>query len=113
MKTRNGITAFAAVELTSQDSDKWAVCWGDAATQLRPVYGSAVDGGIQLARNAHEERGGVPQQITIVSLSETTSDTRADAMRCATAIALWKAWGYSESEVTAAFVDGEWRVRFD
>lgn len=112
MRTHEGITAFATIEVTSQDSDVWSVTWDDSASHLQSIYGNAVNAGVQLAATAHEQRGGFPQQIMITSLVETLSDTKPDAVMCATALALWKAWGYSELDTVISFADGKWGVRF-
>ena len=112
MQTREGVTAFASDEVVSQDSDKWAVSWDESPSHLQAIYGEAVEAGIRLAATAYEQRGGVPQQIKIVSLVETAFDTKADAVACATSLALWKAWGYRESDATIAFADGAWNVQF-
>jgi len=113
MRTREGVTAFATVEVVSQDSDRWTVSWDDSASHLQAIYGEGVEAGVRLAATAHKQRGGVPQHIKIVSLVETPSDTKVDAVACATSLALWKAWGYCESDATISFADGAWNVQFN
>ena len=111
LHTRDGVTSFALVGVTSQPSDDWIVEWHGSVTRYKDLDAAAEEG-VDIAVREHEHRGGEPHLIEIVELIETPVDTRADAVRCAAALATWKALGHSESDANVMFEEGEWRVTF-
>ena len=108
LRTRNGVTAFCVVELDSEDSGQWSVEWNSPLSEMRSLYGAAVECGVERARSARQP--GKPQRITVTALERTMIDTTPDAVTCATAMALWEAWGVSQDGVSTFFEDGEWYV---
>ena len=113
LKTYNGITAFCNIELKSVPNDTWILEWIDITSHLRLLYNSAVERGVEIAKEAYIKLGGTPQKITIKSLSYTVSDTKPDAVTCSTAIALWNAWCLPKSFVNIFFEANEWHVKFN
>jgi hypothetical protein len=112
LRTKNGVTSFAAVGVSSRPSDELTIVWSDAASGLRGAYETAAEEGVQLAAREHQRRGGQPQSVEIASIVETPVDTRSDAVRCAAALAAWKSWGHLEAEASVMFEDGAWKVTF-
>jgi hypothetical protein len=111
-RVKNGISSFAIVEVSSRPSTKYDVFWCTSALSLKEIYAPAVEEGIKLAADEHQKRGGQPQIVEIESIVEVLSDTQPDAVRCAAALAAWKSWGYSETEVSVVFDRGVWNVLF-
>lgn len=93
-------------------ASSWSVVWSQQASNLKEIYGTAVESGVELAAKSHEKRGGSPYRVEVLSLTEVIVDTTPDAVECATAIALWKACGHSESEAVISFDGMRWRVVF-
>ena len=112
MRTRSGLTAFSAIEISSLPAKESEILWSEAAARFQPIYGAAVEAGFRWALDAHQRRGGPPQHIKVVSLAETTSDTKPDAVQCAAALALWKALGHEDGHTTVEFANGTWKVTF-
>ena len=112
LRTREGITAFASVSVKSQRNETWAIVWDKPLAALEYLYGPAVTAGVDLAAREHTNRGGEPQLVEILSLTETAADTRPDVVACATTLAAWKSWNHSESEATVVFNNGKWEVVF-
>ncbi len=113
LRTRNGVTSFAIVQIDARSSSTWEITWGDKLGRLMNIYGPAVESGIQLAIDASEQRGGAPHVIKVVSIVEAPVDTRPDAATCAAAIATWKSLGAFEFDAHVSLaLDGTWRVQF-
>ncbi|MDQ5824660.1 MAG: hypothetical protein M3441_10695 [Chloroflexota bacterium] len=117
LRTRDGVTSFASVTVELQPSSIYSVTsdnliYNDSEELYNGFYNTALAEGVEIAARAHEQRGGEPQHVEIVKLHATLIDSRADAVRCATALATWKALGHSEDEVNVLFANGEWRVEF-
>ena len=117
LRTHGGITYFARVAVESQLSSTWTVTWNkmiynDSSHPYNGYYDTALETGVAVAVREHEQRGGVPQQVEIVELLANPVDTPAHAVRCATALATWKALGHSESDMYVVFEEEEWRIKF-
>jgi hypothetical protein len=112
LRTRDGTTSFAKIDLVSEPSPAWGVTWSSSIVHAKSTFGDAVERGIRVAASAHEKAGGAPQSVEVVALADTVSDTRTDAVVCAAALAAWSSWGHPESDVIVAYQDGEWRVLF-
>lgn len=112
LRTRNGITVFARVRLTSRLGEHWTTIVSPELGRLRDIYEPALRAGIDLAADAHMQRGVQPQVVEVVDLGHSFVDTTLDAVKCAAALAAWKAWGHLESEATIVFADGEWSIMF-
>lgn len=108
----NGVTSFAVVEVSSRPSDERMIVWGAATSHLKEMYDTAVDQGVEVAAQEHERRGGQPQRVEVVSLTDNPADTRPDAVACAAAIAAWKSWGHPEGDASVVFEEGAWKVAF-
>src|SRR5262249_13525829 len=112
MRTHNGVTAYAKISMTSHVSDSWKLSWNGPILDIEGIYGHAVQMGFQLAAVEHEKRGGMPQHVTLTALVESATDTKPDAVRCATTLAAWEAWGHSSAETKVVFDQHEWVVIF-
>src|SRR5262245_20965150 len=111
MRTRDGITAFAMIVVESNPSEEWKVSFSESLGALKELYGLAIEAGVKLAAEFHDKSGGTPQSVEIVSLTETASDTKSDAVMCAAALAAWKSWGHDENAVRVEYRNG-WSVAF-
>jgi hypothetical protein len=105
------------VVVDAQRSSTWTITWGnltynDASDPYNGYYDIALEAGAAIAVREHERQGGEPQRIEILALYANPVDTREDAVRCATALATWKALGHSESDTNVEFENGEWHVTF-
>jgi len=106
------MTAFAEVELSTEINFRWEIHWDPSIRNLYPIYSHAVDVGVRLAGLAHENRGGRPQRVTLMSMTEVAVDTQPDAVTCASALALWLSLGHSESDFQVRFIEGVWTPVF-
>lgn len=114
LRWQSGIASVAEVAVELQPSNSWAVTW-DADSSLvrgRSFFGDAVEEGIQIAAREFERGGGKPHYVKVVELVDWPADTRKDAVRCAAALATWKALGGSESDASVVFEQGEWKITF-
>lgn len=112
LRLKNGMTAFAGVELSTEINFRWEILWDQSIRNLYPIYSHAVDVGVGLAGMAHENRGGKPQRVTVMSITEVAVDTKPDAVTCASALALWLSLGHQESDVQMTFNEGIWTPVF-
>jgi hypothetical protein len=112
LRTREGITGFAKVEVSSRPSDKWAISWSVGLDEQMAIYGETVTEAVMAAAAGHERLGGGRHSVQVDLLIESAVDTKADAVFCAAAIAAWKSWGRAEEDVSIAYVNGRWRVEF-
>jgi hypothetical protein len=112
-RTRDGVTSFARVTVSTRENVAWTVDWSDDARPLRDVYGAEMEAAIEKAASALRARGGAPSAVRIDAIVETLADTKPDAVACAAAIAAWKAWYCDESKAIVE-VDGagKWSVTF-
>jgi len=115
LKIKNGVTAFAAIEIDFENDDEWSIHWACDESYLESIYQASVSKGLSLVKNECEKKcfNVHPKRVTILSMGETVSDTKQDAVMCCTAIALWKSLGFSEADVVIDFVADEWSVSFD
>lgn len=111
LHTYDGVTSFAIVGVALQPSPAWSVQWNDSVPRYNE-FDTAVEEGVRNAAREHERQEGEPHIVQIMELVETLADTRADAVRCAAAIATWKALGHSESDANVLFEGGQWQVTF-
>ncbi len=112
-----GAVSFAEVAVDLQPSSTWTITWdnltyNDSEYSYTGFYNTSIEEGVDIAAREHERRGGEPYLVGIVELIDQPVDTREDAVRCAAALATWKALGHSESEANVVFENGEWRVTF-
>jgi hypothetical protein len=112
LRSRGGVTSFALVGIQSRPGATWQIHWDGRLAALSNVYGAAVRQGVMAAAHEHEFRGGSPQTVDVVSLIETASDTRPDAVECAAALAAWTTWGHPEAEARVEWLHGRWKVSF-
>ncbi|SRR5258705_10520334 len=108
-KHQDGISAFAEVAVESAPSSDFCVKWTSDLANYERSYGGAVREGITQALRWHRDLGGGSAGFTILEFVELVVDTKADAVKCASAAAAWKALGHSETDLTFDF-DGAWRV---
>lgn len=118
LRHRGGIASVARVTVELHPDSAWSVSWEKLVSDSpsyppRVFYRSAAEEGVMLAAREHERRGGEPYQVHIVQVVEWPADTRADAVRCAAALATWGALGHAEAEATIVFLGEEWQVTFD
>jgi hypothetical protein len=117
LRTHDGCTSFAKVVVDAQPSSTWTITWdrftyNDASDPYNGYYNIALEAGASIAVREHELQGGEPKRIEILALYANPVDTREDAVRCATALATWKALGHSESDANVTFEEGEWHITF-
>jgi hypothetical protein len=108
-KQQNGTSAFAEIAVKSAPSSDFSVRWTNDRANYERNYGGAVWEGIVQALRWHRDLGGGSAEFTILEFIELVVDTKADAIKCASAAAAWKALGHSETELTFNF-DGTWHV---
>jgi hypothetical protein len=111
LKMRNRIPAVAAISVesvSSPSSDSLKILWPDDLVFYEKFYAQTVRDGVQLA--VHWHGSGNNWIFKILTFTEFPADTLPDAVRCASAMAAWKALGHAEEELTFEF-DGEWKVK--
>jgi len=113
LRTRNGVTAFARVELEATPDEQWTLEWSPAARELRAEYEEDVWAGVESARSAHESRGGGPARMVVLRVIESPVDTTSDAMTCAAAKAAWAALGQDQNRARLRHDGVRWIVDFD
>lgn len=104
--------AFAQVTVCSEPSAASRVEWDDGLDGMRRVWGADIEKGIEQAADAHRKGGGAAHSVRVVDVVDVPVDTRADAVRCAAAIAAWTSFGGDESAAGAALDAGGWKVVF-
>lgn len=109
----DGRIFFAKVGVVSSPSNVWTIVWSADLNELYHVYRDAAEQGVRLAAARQDDLGGASYEVEIVSVLETPSDTRADVVTCAAAMAAWKSWGHLESEASLSFEDDQWRISFE
>jgi len=110
LRTKGGKTAFAIVGVTAHEGQ--GIRWHESLSIVRRLYETPVETGIERALREHMERGGPNRSIEVTKLVESPSDTKEDAVRCASALATWKALGHLESESRIVFQGENWDVLF-
>jgi hypothetical protein len=112
----DGRVFFAKVGVESNPSSTWNVVWGaDVCGTLPPltlIYREAVERGVMLAASRQDDLGEASYEVKIVTVLWTISDTRADVLTCAAALAAWKSWGHLESDASLSFADDQWAISF-
>lgn len=112
LRHQGGVTAFARVSIESRPNDVWTTILDALPEGDRAEYAAALEGGIDVAASAHTQRGGAPQIVAVTVLEQVFVDTKADAVRCAAAMAAWKSWDHPEADGLIRFADGEWGITF-
>ena len=108
---------FAFVAVEAEPGATWSVGRSGLrqnkdAYPYTGFYDAEFEKGVMLAANKHEQLGGEPHRIEIVEFRWSNVDTRNDVVRCAMAVATWKALGYGEEAANVEYENGEWRVTF-
>lgn len=112
LRVGNGTMRAAQVSLVAEPSDTWSIDIPPSVEQVVRLYGDALSEGIMLAAKHHESLGGRQHRFTVESLVRTAADTLADAVRCAGAVAAWKALGHDEGDITMEFRGGVLELSF-
>ena len=112
LRTRNGVTRFAAVTLTANDAEVWSVGIDASMADAVDRHGDPLRDGVLIAAKAHERLGGRRHSVVIEALEETVVDTSPDAVRCAAAMAAWKSFGRDESNAHISYGPNGWEIHF-
>jgi hypothetical protein len=112
LRTRDGITRFARVTLSSEPAKSLEIHFAPSLGGLLSAYHDALRAGISAAASQHEKLGGQWHRIHLVALAESAVDTSPDAVYCAAAVAAWKSFGRDEGDALVSFADGQWVVSF-
>ena len=108
-KHKDGASAFAEIGIESAPSPEFSIKWANDLKRYEQIYGNAVRQGIAQSLRWHRDLGGSVATFTVSEFVEMVVDTKEDAVKCASAMAAWKALGHSETELAFDF-DGTWHV---
>lgn len=108
--TKNGLTAYAAVELEAVASPFVHVTWSGELKRYARKYSKAVEEGTRDAAEWHALLGHSSASFRVVGFTELLVDTRPDAVKCAATAAAWKALGHDEGCLEFMHNGKEWVV---
>jgi hypothetical protein len=110
-QVKNSVGNFAHVSLLCHPGKEYAVHWSADENESKVIHSLALLQGIEDSYRKHLAEGGAPSAFTIEEVQELPVDTTADAMRCAAAMATWRALGHGEHSAKIIH-DAEWRVAY-
>lgn len=112
LRAHHGRMGFAKVVLRASSAKAWSIEFGRSADKAVAVHGDSLREGIMLAAHEYEKLGGACHRVEVESLVDSVADTSPDVVRCAAAVAAWKALGRNESEVVVVHGRHGWEVSF-